>query len=611
VAPIPKRVHILPEEIANKIAAGEVIQRPASVVKEAIENSIDAGAKHIVVTIKGSGKSLIQVADDGSGMTADDLGVAFERHATSKISTFDDLERIRTLGFRGEALASVAAVAQVEIKTRTADEPTGMLRRFDGGTKGDAEPCGMEPGTILRVKNLFYNTPARRNFLKTDATEFKHILDTVQRSALSNPELAFTLISDDDTVIDVEPSDLFTRIKKLFGEELSEGLMDCNEETDYLTVYGFLAKPEYSRRTRNEQFLFLNKRYIVNRSINHAVYRAYEHLLIKGSYPFYVLFLEIDPSRVDVNIHPSKLEAKFEDERSVYGIVTTVARKTLAKYDMVPTLSIADSDEQKGGGELQQARGKSPLHMLRMNPDTGELIQQDRDDSVGQGLISFGPKGAWTRRGQADSVLSRDSRRAEEAGQPTEASAESGLIFQLHNRYILAQIRSGLIIIDQHVAHERILYERALKRLVTAQPLSQQLLFPETVEMNHADVELVREIHPLLQALGFDIKLFSKNTVVIEGIPADVRPGYEHNILRNVIDEYRNNERGHIDVRDNLAKSFACKTAIKSGDSLTDGEMRELIDQLFATEMPYVCPHGRPVIIKLTVDELDKKFGRT
>lgn len=600
-----RSISILPEDIASKIAAGEVIQRPASVVKEAIENSIDADARHIVVTVKDSGKSFIQIADDGIGMSSSDLGVVFERHATSKIQTYDDLERIRTLGFRGEALASVAAVAQVEIASRTAEEETGIHMKVEGGVKRAPEPTGMEPGTTLTVRNLFYNTPARRNFLKTNATEFKHILDTVHRAALANPEIAFTFISDEETVFSVEQSDLHSRIRDLFGEELSDGLMECNEETDYLTVYGFFAKPEYSRRTRNEQFLFLNRRYIINRSINHAVYRAYEHLLIKGSYPFYVLFIDVDPSRIDVNIHPSKLEAKFDDERSVYGIVTSVVRKTLAEHDMVPSLTMSDPDETTARSFGTHMRSRSPLQMLRVNPQTGEIVEErGKGGDVPADLNLF----------QRDSFRT-SQRKTEDTAQtriPGESGGvESGLIYQLHNKYILAQIRSGLMIIDQHVAHERVLYERALKRFTTQSPASQQLLFPETVEPDRADVELVKEIQPLLKTLGFDLKIFSKNTIVIEGIPADVRPGYEHNILKNVLDEYRSNMNAQLDVRDNLAKSFACKTAIKSGDPLTDEEMRDLIDQLFATDMPYVCPHGRPVVIKLSVEELDKKFGRT
>ncbi len=601
-------IKILPQDLASKIAAGEVIQRPASVVKEAIENSIDAGARRMIVTVKDSGKNFIQIADDGSGISSGDLEIAFERHATSKIQTYDDLENIKTLGFRGEALASIAAVAQVEIKSRTGESDVGVLLKIDGGVRQEPEPFGMEPGTTLTVKNLFYNTPARRNFLKTNATEFKHILETVQRAALANPEIAFTFISDDDTVFAVEESDLVTRIRELFGEEISEGLMECNEVTDYLTVYGFLAKPEYSRRTRNEQFLFLNRRYIINRAINHAVYRAYEHLLIKGSYPFYVLFLDINPSRIDVNIHPSKLEAKFDDERSVYGIVTTVVRKTLARNDMMPSFSMSDAGDAGVHSHNVQNRTHSPLQMLRVNPRTGEVMEEDTNNRRSADLHLF-QREDFTAARRKSSEEKTDTPAGDRERQ--ESSTESGLIYQLHNKYILAQIRSGLMIIDQHVAHERILYERALKRFSTENPSSQQLLFPETLELGHADVELIREIHPLLTTLGFDLKIFSKNTVVVEGIPADVRPGYEHKILQKVIDEYRSNQSSQIDVRDNLAKSFACKTAIKSGDSLTDEEMRDLIDQLFATDMPYVCPHGRPVVIKLTVDELDKKFGRT
>jgi DNA mismatch repair protein MutL len=604
------RIHILPENIASKIAAGEVIQRPASVVKEAIENSIDAGATKIVVSIKESGSAFIQIADNGTGIEPEELAVAFERHATSKISTYDDLENIRTLGFRGEALASIAAVAQVEIRTRVKTESVGMSLRVEGGERYKPEPFAMEPGSTLTVKNLFFNTPARRNFLKSSATEFKHILDTVQRAALSRPDIAFTFVSDDDMVFDVMPGDLKNRIAKLFGDDLGEGLMECAEETEYLTVFGFLAKPEYSRRTRNDQYLFLNKRYITNRSINHAVYRAYEHLMIKGSFPFYVLFLDIDPHRIDVNIHPSKLEAKFDDERSVYGIITSVVRKTLAQHDMVPSYESISPNARNEFGTNLGMRPKTPLHMLKVNPDTGEIVEESTDAAESRGLSLFRGRHDTDERYQTGKAQSPEEI-GKEPDPKTDAGVETGWIYQLQNKYILTHIRSGLMIIDQHVAHERILYERALKRFNEPGPASQQLLFPETIELDRADAMLVKEILPLLERLGFDIKIFGSNTVVLEGIPSDVRPSYEHDILQRVLSEYRDNHNTRVDARDILAKSFACKAAVKSGDSLNETEMRILIDQLFATEMPYVCPHGRPVVIKLTIEELDKKFGRT
>jgi DNA mismatch repair protein MutL len=604
------RIHILPENIASKIAAGEVIQRPASVVKEAIENSIDAGATKIIISIKESGSAFIQIADNGTGIEPEELAVAFERHATSKISTYDDLENIRTLGFRGEALASIAAVAQVEIRTRVKTESVGMSLRVEGGERYKPEPIAMEHGSTLTVKNLFFNTPARRNFLKSSATEFKHILDTVQRAALSRPDIAFTFVSDDDMVFDVMPGDLKNRIAKLFGDDLGEGLMECAEETEYLTVFGFLAKPEYSRRTRNDQYLFLNKRYITNRSINHAVYRAYEHLMIKGSFPFYVLFLDIDPHRIDVNIHPSKLEAKFDDERSVYGIITSVVRKTLAQHDMVPSYESISPNARNEFGTNLGMRPKTPLHMLKVNPDTGEIVEESTDAAESRGLSLFRGRHDTDERYQTGKAQSPEEI-GKEPDPKTDAGVETGWIYQLQNKYILTHIRSGLMIIDQHVAHERILYERALKRFNEPGPASQQLLFPETIELDRADAMLVKEILPLLERLGFDIKIFGSNTVVLEGIPSDVRPSYEHDILQRVLSEYRDNHNTRVDARDILAKSFACKAAVKSGDSLNETEMRILIDQLFATEMPYVCPHGRPVVIKLTIEELDKKFGRT
>ncbi len=593
-------IHIMPEHLANKIAAGEVVQRPASVVKELLENAIDAGASRISVIISDGGRTLIHVVDDGSGMYEDDARLAFERHATSKISTYEDLETIRTLGFRGEALTSIAAVAHVEMKTRRKEDDIATLIHIEGGEIRKIGKTAMEPGTSIAVKNLFFNTPGRRNFLKSDSTEFKHIADVVQRIAVSRPEIGFEFISDDETVLSLPKTESRDRLQALFGEKLGASLIAFREETDFLTIHGFIGRPDFARKTRAEQYLFLNKRYIVSRNLNHAVFNAYEHILEKGSYPFFILFLEIDPQHVDVNVHPSKMEVKFEDERNIYHFLLTVIRRTLATNDLIPSMDVGSTGLSGGSVSLQfTPQTRSPGHNEqwmftggnRGRPDFPSL--PDRSESLPESF-QF------------------PSRSTDGSLQPIPQPGEMKPIWQLHHKYVLSQVRSGLMIIDQHAAHERVLYDRAMTSFENTVPVSQQLLFPQTITFSASEYAAIKELLPYLSKLGFDMKLFGKNTIVIEGVPGDVRPGREHDILKEVIDQFKENENSKkLGVKENIAASFACKAAIKAGDKLGYEEMNVLIDQLFATAMPYVCPHGRPVVIKIPIDELDKRFGRT
>jgi DNA mismatch repair protein MutL len=602
-------IKILPPELASKIAAGEVVQRPASVVKELIENSIDAGASSVTIVIRDAGKSLIQVVDDGAGMSASDSRVAFERHATSKISTYDDLENIRTLGFRGEALASIAAVAQVELKTKRASDEAGALVRIDGGEMKKDGKVGMEPGTSVSVKNLFYNTPARKHFLKSNATEFKHIYETIQRFAISHPEIAFQFVSETEVVFDAKPSALDDRLIEFFGENQVKSLLPVEEHGETFETSGYLGKPEYARRVPTEQFLFLNKRFIINRNLNHAVYSGYEHLIEKGSYPFVLLFLEIDPRRVDVNVHPTKLEVKFEDERSVYRFLMLAVRRTLSEHNLIPSVAV----ESEVGTE-----SASRLSFTRVTFDRGR-----------SGAFSV-PGTAASRPFDVGELVRSADQEVQEL-EPSRAEKKEGLaptirpLAQIQDKYILCETpsglpagqagqpadRSGLMIIDQHAAHERILYEQVLPRLEREAGQSQQLIFPQTLELSPADYEVVRELLPFLERIGFQVKLFGKQTIVVEGVPPDVKPGHEATIFLEMLDEYKDEGRNpKSDARDRIAKSYACRAAIKAGDKLSLQEMASLIDRLFTTQVPYVCPHGRPVSIKLSIEELDKRFGR-
>ncbi len=609
-------INILPEHIANKISAGEVVQRPESVVKELLENSIDAGATSITITIKNAGKLLIQMIDNGNGMSAEDAVKSFYRHATSKIAIYEDLENIRTLGFRGEALASIAAVAQVELKTRREEDEVGSLLRIEGSEIKEQSNAAHQRGTTISVKNLFYNTPARRQFLKSNNTEFKHIYDTIQRLALSKPEIALEFISDDDVILALPSQKLEERLKSLFGDRHFATLIPLVQATDLLSISGFVGKPDFARKSKVDQYIFLNNRFIISRSINHAVFSGYEHLVEKGNFPFFLLFIEVDPHKVDVNVHPSKMEVKFADEQSIYRIVISVVRKALGGSDITPTVefqrqtndfsSLKHTAFPKFYANVQYPSipsfGFGEHH--RVAPASNEEIPFDLNSKLDQ---------IFSKTASTETTLPVDTQTQFQHGTRDIEEAQDGkAIWQLHNKYILTQIRSGLMIIDQHVAHERILYERALTRMNNAVPSSQQLLFPQTIQLPAGDYMLTKDLLPFLNSIGFETKLFGKNTIVLEGVPPEVKAGTEANILQDILDEFKNNQlRVKLDARDNIAKSFSCKAAIKAGERLNETEMRSLIDQLFGTSMPYVCPHGRPVLIKLSLAELDRRFLRT
>jgi len=620
------KIKILPENLANKIAAGEVVQRPESVVKELIENAIDAKATLIEVAVKKAGKTLIRVIDNGEGMSEDDALICIFKHATSKISGYEDLESIKTLGFRGEALSSIAAVCQFELKTRTKDDEIGTVIKFDEKQSVIKEKDSFQIGTSVTIKNIFYNTPARRNFLKTDTTELKHIIDTFNKIALSHPDIDFKLYIDDELTFDYIKSNLTDRVIQIFGEETFNAIIPLEELTDFISLRGFIAKPAGLKKSKGNQYLFLNKRYVQSKQINHAVFTAYENVIEKGDYPFFVLFLEIDPKRTDVNVHPSKLEIRFDDEKDVYNFVLTVVRKNLATFDLVPNLSFQNPEAQKnifpGRERLAVQNFTKPVRNdfsdrpynkqsekeISFSDKEIDLIFGTLDDSIDRSKLNQNKPLPFD-----EDSKSEESKKIFQIKPSVQSEESAGFLVQLHNKYILSQIKTGLMIIDQHVAHERILYEKALSLFEANFPFSQQLLFPKTIEIDPATCKILKEIYPSLVKLGFELKFFSKNTVVIDGVPQEVKSGSEEKVLLEMVDEYllNINEKKISDENDNLAKSFSCKAAIKAGDKLNEKEMRLLIDQLFATSMPYVCPHGRPIVVKISVDEFDRRFGRT
>ncbi len=614
------KIKILPNNIANKIAAGEVVQRPASVLKELLENSIDAEAKNIEVYIKSAGKTLVQVIDDGAGMTEVDAIESIKRHATSKISNIDDLEAIRTFGFRGEALSSITSVAKVEIKTSQKNDELGTLLFIEDSEEVKIEKGNYPKGTSVSVKNLFYNTPGRRKFLKGNSTELKHITDTFKRIALSYPKVSFKFWNNDELIYDFSATEIEGRIKQVIDKNILQGVIEVTEQTDYLSVKGYVAKPTFLKKSRGEQFLFINNRFVISKTINHAVFTAYDHLLEKGEYPLFVLFIDLDPKRIDINVHPTKMEIKFDDERNIYNFVKTIIRKSIGQYDLVPNISFDNSAGMTSSLKQENhdfiTKGdfsNRPNSSSRFNEksDKQGIYKEDEIDLL---FSSINPN-LKKEVIETNSVHPfEENTYQHSSSNSTNGSEEhsTSFLISLHNKYILSPIKSGLMVIDQHVAHERILYDKAINSFDADIPFSQQLLFAEEVKLDPADYDLLKSINPYLLKLGFELKFKKKNSIVINGVPSDVKSGSEAETLNGIIKEYRSNEEEkHLEERDNLAKSYSCKAAIKAGDRLNEQEMRVLVDQLFATSMPYVCPHGRPIIIKIPLGEFDKRFGRT
>ncbi|MEO6046916.1 MAG: DNA mismatch repair endonuclease MutL [Candidatus Kapaibacterium sp.] len=639
------RIHRLPESLANKIAAGEVVQRPESVVKEIVENALDAGATQVAVVVRNAGKSLIYISDNGVGMDEEDAQTAFLRHATSKIATSEDLDRIMTLGFRGEALAAIASVAQVELKTRQADQELGTLVRVENGQVLEVGKTACEPGTSIAIKNLFFSVPARRKFLKSNATEFKHIVEVMQRFALCYPEVAFTLSDDDSVVLNVSSGTMEERIGAIYNSEMMNALLPFEASGEGVKATGFIGRPNFARKSRSDQYMFLNGRHISSKLLSHAIFTGYEHLMDAQSYPPYVIFLEIDPERVDVNVHPTKSEVKFDDENSIYHLLRDGTRATLSSHNLTPAMTMPAGDTaesviaalrfalpQYDRAETFPTTPPAPERKREEAWSGGAGYRNERGSSSGMDRDTFrelfGEPGRGTdaQRGTDSTRIDSPASGGNDASsdftsgttiqqqvRPLDAHAEEHAgLWQIHNKYIMSQIRSGVMIVDQHVAHERILYEQALRSMKTSMPMSQQLLFPLEMKSSPVEIALLREIRSDLMGLGFDISLEKGERVMITGVPNDVRPGQEGEILRELLDQYQEYQRmGMTGQRDLIAASFACRASIKAGDPLTEPEMLNLVEQLFATSMPYVCPHGRPIVIRVDLAELDRRFGRT
>jgi DNA mismatch repair protein MutL len=617
-------IKLLPDAVANQIAAGEVVQRPASAVKELLENAIDAGADKIQLIIKDAGKALIQVIDNGCGMSATDARMCFERHATSKINKAEDLFAIRTMGFRGEAMASIAAIAQVELKTKRHEDELGTYLTIEASEVVSQEVCQAPNGSSILVKNLFYNIPARRNFLKSNPVETRHIIDEFQRIALAHPQIFFTLHHDGQEVYHLPIVQLKLRIIHLLGNNYNERLVPVDEDTSIIQVKGFIGKPAFAKKTRGDQFFFVNNRFIKDGYLNHAVMIAYEQLLPEDSFPLYVLFIEIDPAKIDINVHPTKTEIKYQDEKAIYAIIRSAVKRSLGKYNITPSLDFANQETAFDGliSSVPIEDLKAPT--VNFNPDFNPFTEEKKADreipylrninDTRQGI----PKNWETlyQINQQPTVLqSSFDMQTEKSLQIDDAKVDtlgSRMVFQLHQKYIVTQIKNGLILVDQQTAHERILYERFLKQLDLNKGASQQSLFPQTVTLSTTDFALANELLPYLHALGFQIRDFGKNTLVVEGVPADIPENNDlASMLEELIEGFKNNHTVlKLDKRDNLARTLAKNASIKAGTKLELVEMNDLIDQLFACEMPNAAVNGKHIIVKITLDELAERFNK-
>ena len=611
-------IQLLPDSVANQIAAGEVVQRPSSAVKELVENAIDSGADRIQLIIKDSGKSLIQVIDNGCGMSLTDARMCFERHATSKIHKAEDLFAIRTMGFRGEAMASIAAIAQVELKTRRHEDELGTLISIEGSEFLGQEPVSSPSGTSISVKNLFYNTPARRNFLKGNSIEMRHIIDEFQRVALAWPTIFFSLINDGSELFHLPQGSLKQRIIHLFGNSYNQKLVPIEENTNIIGLKGYIGKPEFAKKTRGEQFFFVNNRFIKDPYLNHAVLKAYEEILPEDSYPLYVLFIEIDPAKIDINVHPTKTEIKYQDDRSIYAIVRSAVKRSLGQYNITPTL---DFNQETAFSTLISDKDMTDIVQpsIKFNPDYNPFNTEGNNASGSYFFRSFDKKPAETSRnwGSLYEIVSNSSNEQAQIDLSDHTNLPNARIgerqvFQLHGRFLVSQIKSGLLLIDQRAAHERVLYERFLQQLENQQGASQQTLFPKAVSLNAADFELLKEILPDIRALGFQIREFGKNSVVVEGIPADIGIAVnETEMLELLIESFKKSPAAlKLNKRDNLARTLARNSAIKSGTILSTGEMNDLVDQLFACQSPAISLLGKPIIITLSLEELIQKFEK-
>lgn len=608
-------IELLPDHVANQIAAGEVVQRPASVVKELLENAIDAGSTRINLLIKDAGKTLIQVSDNGRGMSTTDARLAFERHATSKIKAADDLFRLKTKGFRGEALASIAAIAHVELKTKRDEDEIGTQLNIKGSEVVAQEPFVTPKGTVVSVKNLFYNIPARRKFLKSDAVEKRHIIDEFQRVALAHPHIAFSLHQNSGELFKLPKTNQRQRIVSVFGRKFNEKLVPVEEETEVVKLSGFVSKPEFAKRTKGEQFFFVNRRFIKNAYLHHAVKSAFEGLLQEKQYPGYFLFLEVEAQSIDINIHPTKTEIKFDDEQSIYAILRSAIKHSLGQFNVVPSLDFE-----------READLDTPYAYTKKQPEAPNIeVDRNFNPFKNEGSLSSKPKFSGRQKPeQWESLytgLNTDEHKADFSNLELESEAVTGElfssekessqpgIFQLEKKYIISAMKEGMLIIDQHRAHYRILYEEFLKNITVEATLSQQLLFPLVLEFSTRETKMLKEIKKDLELTGFDFAAIKDDEVKISGIPSMISESEVQAILDDVLADLEVGVPEKDERANKLAEVLAKNTAIKAGVTLNLEEQNSIINRLFACKESSFTPENEHIFIRLHAEELDKKFN--
>jgi len=598
---MPDLIKLLPDSVANQIAAGEVIQRPASVVKELVENAVDAGAKTISVVIKDSGKTLIQVVDDGTGMSETDARLAFERHATSKINNAQDLFAIRTKGFRGEALASIAAVSMVELRTRKPGEETGTLIQISGSKVTAQEPCGSPEGSNFAVKNLFFNIPARRKFLKSDNTEMRHIITEFQKIVIPHPEIRFLLYHNDSEIYNLPSSNLRQRIIGVFGKQINNELIRIETDTTIISVKGFVGKPENARKTYGEQFFFVNDRFMKHPYFHKAVMEAYRNILVPDAIPSYFIFMEADPESIDVNIHPTKTEIKFENEQAIWPILLASVKEALGRFNIVPSLDFKseimfDIPVKSGSTgipkapEIKTDPAYDPFSDENNRKTKADIIERFEKENIRGWEKLYYPPGD----NDLQTVPSDSERR----------------LLQIKGKYLVSPVKSGLMLIDQKRAHERILYERYLETTSNSRGISQAEMFPVRIEMNPADYLLLLEIKDEIAQLGFKIEYPDNTTIIsLTGRPSDTQFEDPAELIEILLEEYKSTQADPSGgMKEKVAAALASAAAIPYGKVLSKMEMEDIIDNLFACKEPNYSPKGKTVISIITMEDIDKRF---
>ncbi|MEP6684116.1 MAG: DNA mismatch repair endonuclease MutL [Parafilimonas sp.] len=612
-------INLLPDNIANQIAAGEVIQRPSSAVKELLENAVDAGATSVQLLVADAGKSLIQVIDNGKGMSETDARMSFERHATSKIQNIDDLFHIRTMGFRGEALASIAAVAQVELKSRRAEDELGTFIEIDNSIVRKQEVCACAVGTNICMKNLFFNVPARRNFLKSNAAEMRHIVDEFIHVSLAFPNIFFSLTSNGQQVFYLEAGNHKQRFLQLLGNQYSTKLVAVNEVTDYLDINGFVGKPEAAKKTRGDQYFFVNNRFIKSAYLNHAVTSAFDALLPKDSFPLYALYIDLDPSQVDINVHPTKQEIKFEDEKIVYAFVQAAIKHALAQFSISPSLDFSlnadimqtEAVSQPFTQQQKETVTASELYKRFSQKNQAHFIEPNERTELKHWKDFYSATDFETQNKPLSNFNFQPSSTNEENISSHRNLAIDSPFFQLHQTYIVASLQNGFMLVHQQHAHERILFEKYSTNIQSKQAVTQQTLFPVSLELSPQDAALLHELLPDLQLLGYKIELFGKNSFIIQGVPADILQGNEKHSIELLIEQFKHfSNELKFNQRQKLIHCMARQQAIKAGQSLSEREMKALVEELFNCNTPSVTPKGNPVFVEFNDEQLLKMFGR-